>query len=442
MNRNVLRLHPFVSVLLSSLLAACAAAPAARMTQTTPTDAASAMTTPPAESATTPECNTITFMAAEYSPGTLAYWQNLARDFEVANPGTKVNIEIVNWQQIHNITAQRIAANKLPDLVNTATIWLPEWVESGAIQPIDPVLTPELKSRFFESMLEKAALYDGKNWGLPIAAGVRGLYWNKDLFEKAGLDPEKPPRTWDELYQAVTTIKDKTGEFGFSFDGKGVQAFRSFGYFLWNSGGDFFTPDGKAAFNSPEGVQALAFMVKLVESGAVPDPTGVTIEGDEEPMFVAGKSAMIMTGTWLVGLVKKGSPNMRLGVTHVPVRDPNFDPVNWGVTDTLIMSKDACVPVAGRFIEFMYMPEHRVAFSKEIGDLPVTKDAAADPYFANDPLNKQFIALLPTARFDPLHPKYSKMQEILKVQLQLAYKGQKSAQQALEDAAAEFNALK
>ncbi len=439
-------------IVLVLALAACSGAVAPTTAPAAPTTVPAAPTTAPAQPTTAPAatattaaalaCNQISFMAAEYTPGTLAYWQGVANDFAAANPGMNVKVEIVNWQVMHDTTAQRIAANKLPDLVNTATIWLPEWADSGAIQAIDPVLTPDLKAKFFESMLEKGAFYNGKNWGLPLASGVRGLFWDKDLFQKAGLDPEKAPKTWDELYQDATTIKSKTGEFGFSFDGKGVQAFRSFGYFLRNNGGDLLTADGKAAFNSPEGVQALEFMVKLAKSGAIPDPTGVTIEGDEEPMFVAGKDAMVLTGTWLVGEIKKGNPNMKWGVTHMPVRDPNFTPVDWGVTDTLIMSKSACVPVASKFIEFMYQPKYRVPFSKEIGDLAVTKDAAADPFFTQDPISKQFIALQPTAHYDPLNPNYSKMQEFLRTELQLAYKGEKSPKQALDDAAAEFNALK
>jgi multiple sugar transport system substrate-binding protein len=386
-------------------------------------------------------CSEISFMAAEYSAGMLDYWQNVANQFMTENPDMKVNIEIINWQQMHDTTAQRIAADRLPDLVNTATIWLPEWADSGAIQAIDPVITPELKERFFASMLEKGALYNGQNWGLPIAAGVRGMYWNKALFEQAGLDPEKPPTTWDELYDDAVTIHEKTGKFGFSFDGKGVQAFRSFGYFLWNAGGDLLTEDGKAAFNSPEGVAALEFMVKLAQSGAIPDPAGVTIEGDEEPMFIAGEDAMIITGGWLVGLIKNGNPDLQYGVSHVPVRDESVTPINWGVTDTLIMSKDACIPVATKFIEFMYRAENRTEFSKQVGDMPVTQDAATNPIFTDDPITAMFVDLLPTARFDPLDPNYSKMQEFLRDNLQLAYLGEKTPQQALDDAAAQFNEI-
>jgi multiple sugar transport system substrate-binding protein len=89
----------------------------------------------------------------------------------------------------------------------------------------------------------------------------------------------------------------------------------------------------------------------------------------------------------------------------------------------------------------MYQPENRTAFSKEVGDMPVTQDAATNPMFTDDPVTKMFVDLLPTARFDPLDPNYSKMQEFLRDDLQLAYLGEKTPKEALDDAAAKFDAL-
>ena len=82
----------------------------------------------------------LSFMVAEYSPKTRPFWEAQVASFEAANPGVDVTLEVVNWQQMHDTTVQRIAAGAMPDLVNTATIWLPEWVEAGAIQEVSPEL--------------------------------------------------------------------------------------------------------------------------------------------------------------------------------------------------------------------------------------------------------------------------------------------------------------
>src|ERR1700749_2914981 len=77
-----------------------------------------------AESTARADSNSITFMVAEYSAKTVPFWQQTVAGFEKANPGLKVNLRSVGWQQAHDTTARMIASAQLPDLVNTATIWL------------------------------------------------------------------------------------------------------------------------------------------------------------------------------------------------------------------------------------------------------------------------------------------------------------------------------
>src|SRR5262249_31966171 len=77
---------------------------------------------------------TLSFMVAEYSAKTAPFWQEQVKAFEAAHPGVKVSLEVVGWQQMHDTTAQRIAAGSLPGLVKTAATWLPERVEAGAGQ--------------------------------------------------------------------------------------------------------------------------------------------------------------------------------------------------------------------------------------------------------------------------------------------------------------------
>src|SRR5215472_17063285 len=97
--------------------------------------------------------NSITFMAAEYSAKTVPFWKETIAAFEKANPGMSVNLRSIGWQQNHDTTARMIASNQLPDLVNTATIWLPEWVKASALQPVTPSIVPTaVQSRFVPSL--------------------------------------------------------------------------------------------------------------------------------------------------------------------------------------------------------------------------------------------------------------------------------------------------
>ena len=124
----------------------------------------------------------LSFLAAEYSAKTLPFWEHVVADFEAANPDIDVTLEVVGWNTIHDLTAQRIAAGTMPDLVNTATIWVPEWVDAGAIRPLGADLVDaDKQADFVPALFEKGAVYNGENWGLPIAAAARAILFNKGL---------------------------------------------------------------------------------------------------------------------------------------------------------------------------------------------------------------------------------------------------------------------
>ena len=350
----------------------------------------------------------------------------------------KINLEVVGWQQMHDTTVQRIAAGDLPDLVNTATIWLPEWVEAGAIQELGPdYVSEKVKGDIVPALLEKGAAYKGKSWGLPIAGAGRGLFYNKKLLADAGLTA--PPATWDEFKNAVVAIKEKTGQFGYGYDAKGVQAFRYFGFFLWNAGGDFFNTDGTAAFNSEAGVKALQYLVDLAKTGATPNPSGSTIE-DLEPMFLAGRLAMVADGNYFATRVKTDAKDIDFAVAPIPTSSPDVQPVLWGVTDTLIISKKANPALVKAFIDHIYQTDVRTKFDVQEGFLPLLTSQASAPEFAADPVASAFIKMFPNARFDPLHPNYAQMQELVKTAVQQALNGT-DPKAALDEAATAFNQM-
>jgi len=382
----------------------------------------------------------LSFLAAEYSAVSLPFWEKVVADFEAANPDIDVTLEVVGWNVMHDTTAQRIAAGQMPDLVNTATIWVPEWVDADAIQPLSPALVSAAKqAEFVPALFEKGAEYNGQSWGLPIAAAGRAVFFNEAIFEQAGLDVADPPKTWAEFKDAIVAIHEKTGVFGFAYDAKGVRAFRNFGFFLWNNGGDFFNADGTAAFNSPAGAEAMAFIVDLAKTGAIPDPTGTTLE-DFQPMFEVGRVAMMTSGNFAMASIKENAPDIEFGVMAVPVKDTSVPPVTWGVTDTLVISKDAPAEASAKFIDYIFSPAVRTEFDTGEGMLPVLIAQNSDPVFADDAKVKAFIDMIPSARFDPLHPQYAQMQELVKTAMQEALAGT-DPQAALDKAAAEFDAL-
>jgi multiple sugar transport system substrate-binding protein len=125
----------------------------------------------------------------------------------------------------------------------------------------------------------------------------------------------------------------------------------------------------------------------------------------------------------------------------VPVSRPGVKPVTWGVTDTLIIGKNANVPVVKKFIDFIYQPAVRTKFDTNEGFLPLLKSQVNLPAFTKNPAVRQFVKLLPYSRFDPLNPNYSQMQQLVTVAMQKALKGSASPKAALDAAAKAFNKL-
>lgn len=115
--------------------------------------------------------------------------------------------------------------------------------------------------------------------------------------------------------------------------------------------------------------------------------------------------------------------------------------MTWGVTDTLVIGKAAPVEASRKFIAHIFSTAVRNQFDEAEGMLPVLLSQAGNPAFTGDANIKAFIDMLPTSQFDPFHPQYAQMQELVKTAMQSAITGAASPKDALDKAAADFNAL-
>lgn len=143
---------------------------------------------------------TVRVTVAEYSAKTRPYFEAAKKAFEAANPGAEIQIEVVPWSELLQKLTTDINAGTNADISIIATRWLIDFVKQDVAEPIDGLMTPEFKGRFIEALLTPSII-DGKTYGLPVAASARALYYNKELFEKAGIT--EPPKTWDDLKVAA-----------------------------------------------------------------------------------------------------------------------------------------------------------------------------------------------------------------------------------------------
>lgn len=159
------------------------------------------------------------------------------------------------------------AGGTAPDVVYTNFRLLKQYVGQGFLRPLDDLVAqnPDALGRVRPRVLDELRV-DGRIYSVPYSQFVQALYYRKDLFRAAGLDPNKPPTNWDEFYQAAAALTDPDkGQYGFVFP---TDASYWWMNFLWQAGGEVAQPDKNgiylACFNSPAGVEALDFFRKLL----------------------------------------------------------------------------------------------------------------------------------------------------------------------------------
>jgi ABC-type sugar transport system permease subunit/ABC-type glycerol-3-phosphate transport system substrate-binding protein len=219
------------------------------------------------------------------------------------------------------------------ELLNYAT--------EGFISPLDEFIKkdPPRKLQEIPETLQTTTLND-KTYGLLYYYQLTGLYYRKDLFREAGLDPEKPPQNWDELFEMAKQLTNPSkGRFGFALT-TSSRASTLWVNFLYQAGGQLIeqTPDGKykAVFDSPAGVEALEFYKKLRWTKwkwKDREVTGVVIDSRESIFdFAKGKTAMffgpVLSPIMLEQLENEGLSREQYGIAPLPAgpggREANF----------------------------------------------------------------------------------------------------------------------
>jgi multiple sugar transport system substrate-binding protein len=351
-------------------------------------------TSSPAGNPNGPAKGTISFLAADYSDLTASYWKDLIRRFEKANPGAKVQLQMVDWADIEQKVTTLVSTNQQPDLLNLDHY--ANFAGDGLLLPATDVVPPKLQQDFLPTFADNGK-YKGTQYGIPLLASVRALFYNKDLFAKAGIS--QPPKTWDEVRADALKIKS-TGAVGYGLPMGPEEAQAEFSLWMLGNGGGWVNGD-RWTIDQPKNVEALQYLNSLANVDKVTEPNpGTANVTDVWKVFGAGKIGMVEGSSFFPVLLKQYNPNLHYGVAPVPVNGSN-PPVTLGVEDYLMAFKTSKNPaVVRKFLEFYFEPSNYGRFIKREGFLPVTA-AASQAVAARDPRQKQFIDIGKTAKFYP-----------------------------------------
>jgi multiple sugar transport system substrate-binding protein len=385
--------------------------------------------------ACSPQRAQVDFVFMRTSDFTEPYWQGVIKDFEAQNPDIQVNLHIFTWDEGRQKIADMVAQGNPPTLARVATRWIPEYVASGWLEPVDGYMSEEFRSQFIPLLINEGSQYDGRTFGLPITVSSRALYFNKILFKQAGL--ATPPRNWAELKDAARAIHALgSDKYGFGIQGKQAETSTYFYYFLWGNGGEILTKDGtRPAFNGPEGQAAAEFLMEMINEGLTqPDPAESERKG-METAFVEGKLGMVITGPWLATRLKNEAPTLDYGLSTIPYQTTS---TTLAAQDTLILFKQAeNKEAAWKFVEFLYADDYRLKYALGDGVLPEKISVAKNSQITENPAYNFFMEKLPTGKFEPLNVKSADISDIVARSLQSAYRKEIPIIDALNDAAAQ-----
>ena len=229
--------------------------------------------------------------------------EQVVDDFNASQDRITVNANIMPWDTLYQKVLTAAASNDGPDIVAMSAARLPQYAAEGLFQPIDDYYeNADFESDALAEAATSASMFDGENYGVPVNIATMMMYYNKDLFSAAGLDPEAPPTTWEEFAAMVPKLTvDENG------DGKPEQyaialadheTVPMYPPFLWNAGGGVVSEDGTTSELDSEGsLEALNFWVDLVRNEQA-SPIGLA-GADADKLFQTGKAAIEIVGPWM-----------------------------------------------------------------------------------------------------------------------------------------------
>ncbi len=375
--------------------------------------------------------------------------------FHKEYPNIKVTLEPVSYGEKETKYTVESTAGRAPDVFHVHAFSLPMFFSKGFAKDLTPFIAqegPGFLKAWYPLPLELMK-YNGKMHAMPGDYMTMVLFYNTELFKAAGLDPNKPPKTWDEfLDYAKKLTRDTDGDgkvdqWGFGTVGAKDPGFSlRFGPFIWSFGGDYLTPDmKKSALDSPEAKEAFTFFIELYTKYKVVPP-GLTAMNPQEvrTQLAQKKVAMILGSGWTPPIVNKINPDLKafevLKAAPAPMKTKQATAI-W--LSSWVMSPNTKHPdqswdlikfITSKKMELKWFVDNRVTSSR--------KDVSGvAPEILNDKFASVLASQLPYGKVEPQIKQWPEIMDTFTTSLQEAIVGAKSPEKALGEAHERINAI-
>jgi multiple sugar transport system substrate-binding protein len=273
-------------------------------------------------------CSSPLAQAAEISflthwgPDTTALLESAAAAYTAENPETTITVRAVPFGDLLTTLRTSGGGASGATIAGIYDAWLPDLARDQLVAPAPEAVAAEVRANWPAGVVAAASI-NGTLYGIPNEIDVYALNYNKRLFEEAGLDPNAPPKTWDEFLAAAEKLTDASkGQQGFGMINSWTAGvLHPFASLLVSNGGDLVV-DGKPTLDTPQAMETFELYEELVDSGySVPamatadaNTTGPFLDN-----FVSGKTGMIIMANWWESALKGGMGDAFADVATAPI---------------------------------------------------------------------------------------------------------------------------
>ncbi|MEL7350975.1 MAG: sugar ABC transporter substrate-binding protein [Cyanobacteria bacterium P01_A01_bin.116] len=386
----------------------------------------------------------VEFWTMQLSPDFDEYFNQLIAEFETENPDIAIKWQDIPWGDMETKILAAVSAGNAPDVVNLNPNFASQLASKGAWLALDDKLSPEDIGVYLPRIWEATQL-NGESFGFPWYLTTRVTLFNTEILEAAGV--AEPPATFEELAEVAKKVKDATGKYAFfiSFvpdDAADVlQSFVQMGVPLVDD-------EGNAAFNTPDGKAVFQYWTDLYQNELLPKEVLTQGHAQAIQLYQSGETAILASGAEKLDGIATNAPDIAAATKSAPQISGSTGKKNVAAMDLVIPKSTDVEEAALKFATYVTNDANQLSFAKDAKVLPSTVGAMEDSYFtevAADATPVEIARSVSAAQLDdaavlvPAMEDVKELQKIIYDNLQAAMLGDKTVDEAVSDAAAEWD---
>ncbi|HUU54649.1 MAG TPA: sugar ABC transporter substrate-binding protein [Armatimonadota bacterium] len=362
-------------------------------------------------------------------PAEFAANQDLCTQFEAAHPDIRVEIINEPGDRAMEKLQQMVAAGNPPDVMSIHGAYFIPMAANGSLLDLDPLLAKDTSfdlDDFYPELVELCR-HEGELYSLPRYTSVYVLFYNKDLFDAAGVAYPDDTWTWDDYLAAarkltVSGADPEKRRFGTVIDFWGARVYP----WMWAAGGEILDREAsRCLIDSPESQEALQFLVDLRHKWKACPPTTMADRRQNIAMFVNGQVAMFQTGAWDIQQMKEAKA-LRWDIAPLPKKKQHATLL--GMENYAIAAGSKHPQEAWQLFTFLLGKEAQERMGRDMEKQPSRQSVANGPYLAQDVGYDRtvFVDALSYAKQAPNVPEWDRVSHFIQEQLDLMWIGKVS----------------